>query len=38
MNLALLHFQETKEDFYLQILLKRNSLLFGCEAVSNQIT
>ena len=38
MNLALVHLREIKEDFYLQILLKRNSLPFGCEAVSNQIT
>ena len=26
---------QMKEDFHLQILLRHNSLLFGCEAVSN---
>ena len=38
MSLVLLHRRETKEDFHLQIELRRSSLLFGCEAVSNQNT
>lgn len=38
MSLVLLHRRETKEDFHLQIWLRRSSLLFRCEAVSNQTT
>lgn len=38
MSLVLLHRRETKEDFHLQVSLRRSSLLFGCEAVSNQNT
>lgn len=38
MSLVLLHRRETKEDFHLQISLRRSSLLLGCEAVSNQNT
>lgn len=38
MGLVLLHRRERKEDFHLQIELRRSSLLFGCEAVSNQNT
>lgn len=36
MSLVLLDRQETKEDFHLQVSLRRSS--FGCEAVSNQNT
>ena len=36
MSLVLLHRRETKEDFHLQVSLRRSS--FGCEAVSNQNT
>ena len=38
MSLVLLHCRETKEDFHLQVSLRRSSLIFGCEAVSNQNT
>ncbi|KAK2663273.1 hypothetical protein Ddye_001847 [Dipteronia dyeriana] len=38
MGLVLLHRRETKEDFHLQVSLRRSSPLFGCEAVSNQNT
>ena len=39
MSLVLLHRRERKEDFHLQVSLRRSSLLFlGCEAVSNQNT
>src|SRR5258707_6472837 len=36
MSLVLLHLRETKEDFHLQVSLRRSS--FGCEGVSNQNT
>ena len=38
MSLVLLHHRETKEDFHRQVSPRRRSLLFGCEAVSNQNT
>ena len=38
MGLVLLHRRETKEGFHLQVSFRRSSLLFGCEAVSNQNT
>lgn len=38
MSLVLLHRRERKEDFRRQVSLIRSSLLFGCEAVSNQNT
>ena len=38
MSLVLLHRRETKEDFNIQVSLRGSSLLFGCEAVSNQNT